>query len=84
MRETLQCHTAVEWAIYAAVQSGRTPSLHLDAGVLPCCHCAVEVGEENGLEEWKKEAEQDAKVNVSSFVQSPDSLYCMCSDMLLI
>ena len=63
VRETLQCHTAVEWALYAAVQSGRTPSLHLDAGVLPCCHCGLEVGEENGKEEWEDEAEKDAKVS---------------------
>ena len=62
MRETLQCHSAIEWALYAAVQNGRSPSLRLDAGALPCCHCGTEVGDENGKEEWKNEKEKHPKV----------------------
>ena len=65
VRETLRCHSAVEWALCAAVLNGRSPSLHLDAGVFPCCHCGVEVDEEHGKDEWIKEKDGNAKVHAT-------------------
>ena len=64
VRRNLKCHIAVEWSLYAAIAGGRTPALVFDAGNRPCCHCAVEVNDSNGEEEWKKEVERNAQVRV--------------------
>ena len=64
-RARLQCHHALEWSLYKAINEGRAPSLRLDVGCFPCVHCGVQVGAENGLEEWKKEAAKSPNLDVA-------------------
>ena len=64
-RARIQCHHALEWSLYKSINEGRVPSLRLDVGCSPCAHCGVDVGAENGLEDWKKEMKKAPALDIA-------------------